>query len=103
MAYEEGDEVNFPMPLSKKWIGWGILGIVLIIILVSIFYTIGPEQVGVIKRWGRFVRTTEPGLHFKIPFAETVTKVRVKGSLALGLCEPGWKLYMRRVALKKSL
>ncbi len=78
MAYEEGDEVNFPMPLSKKWIGWGILGIVLIIILVSIFYTIGPEQVGVIKRWGRFVRTTEPGLHFKIPFAETVTKVRVR-------------------------
>jgi membrane protease subunit HflK len=78
MAYEEGDEVNFPMPLSKKWIGWGILGIVLIIILISIFYTVGPEQVGVIKRWGRFVRTTEPGLHFKIPFAETVTKVRVK-------------------------
>ncbi|MFQ6065912.1 MAG: FtsH protease activity modulator HflK [bacterium] len=78
MAYEEGDEVNFPMPVSRKWIGWGILGIVLIIILVSIFYTIGPEQVGVIKRWGRFVRTTEPGLHFKIPFAETVTKVRVR-------------------------
>ncbi len=77
MAYEE-DEVNFPMPVSRKWIGWGILGIVLIIILVSLFYTIGPEQVGVIKRWGRFVRTTEPGLHFKIPFAETVTKVRVR-------------------------
>ncbi|MFQ5835217.1 MAG: FtsH protease activity modulator HflK [bacterium] len=78
MAYEEGDEVNFPMPIPRKWIGWGILGIVLIIILVSIFYTVGPEQVGVIKRWGRFVRTTEPGLHFKIPFAETVNKVRVR-------------------------
>lgn len=78
MAYEEGDEVKFPMLLSKKTIGWGILGIVLIIILVSIFYTVGPEEVAVIKRWGRFVRTTEPGLHFKIPFAETATKVRVK-------------------------
>ena len=78
MAYEEGDEVKFPMPLSKKTIGWGILGIVVIIILISLFYTIGPEEVGVIKRWGRFVRTTEPGLHFKIPFAETVSKVKVK-------------------------
>ena len=78
MAYEEGDELKLPMPLSKKTIGWGILGIVVIIILISLFYTIGPEEVGVIKRWGRFVRTTEPGLHLKVPFAETVTKVKVK-------------------------
>jgi len=78
MAYEEGDEVNFPGPIPKKWIGWGIVGIILIIILVSIFYSVGPEQVGVVKRWGRYVRTTEPGLHLKLPFVESVTKVRVK-------------------------
>lgn len=78
MAYEEGNNVSFSMPVPKKWIGWGIVGIILIIILVSIFYSIGPEQVGVIKRWGAYARTTEPGLHLKLPFVESVTKVRVK-------------------------
>ena len=77
MAYEEG-EAKFPMPIPKKWIVRGIIGIILIVILVATFYSIGPEQVGIIKRWGAYVRTTEPGLHAKLPFAESVTKVRVK-------------------------
>lgn len=78
MAYEEGEEVNFPGSIPGKWIGWAVIGIILIIILVSTFYSIGPEEVGVIKRWGRYTRTTEPGLHVKLPFAESVTKVKVK-------------------------
>ncbi len=78
MAYEEG-ETRFVMPtIPKKWIVWGIVGIVIIVLLVATFYSIGPEQVGIIKRWGRYTRTTEPGLHAKLPFAESVTKVRVK-------------------------
>ncbi len=77
MTYEEG-ESNFPMPIPKKWIVRGIVGIIVIVVLVASFYSIGPEQVGIIKRWGRYVRTTEPGLHAKLPFAESVTKVRVK-------------------------
>lgn len=78
MAYEEG-EAKFPMPtIPKKWIVWGIIGIIIIVVLVATFYSIGPEQVGIIKRWGRYTRTTEPGLHAKLPFAESVTKVRVK-------------------------
>ncbi|KKL95375.1 hypothetical protein LCGC14_1855210 [marine sediment metagenome] len=78
MAYEEG-ETKFPVPtIPKKWIVRGIIGIIIIVVLVATFYSIGPEQVGVIKRWGRYVRTTEPGLHAKLPFAESVSKVRVK-------------------------
>lgn len=77
MAYEEG-EAKFPMPIPKKWIVRGIIGIIVIVVLVATFYSIGPEQVGVIKRWGRYTKTTEPGLHAKLPFAESVTKVRVK-------------------------
>ncbi len=77
MAYEEG-EVNFPGSIPGKWIGWGVVGIILIIILVSTLYSIGPEEVGVIKRWGRYTRTTEPGLHVKLPFVESITKVKVK-------------------------
>lgn len=78
MAYEEGQS-NFTMPtIPKKWIVWGIVAIIVIVVLVATFYSVGPEQVGVIKRWGRYIRTTEPGLHAKLPFAESVTKVRVK-------------------------
>lgn len=72
------DELGFPgISVPKKWIGLGIVGIIIIVILVSIFYSIGPEEVGVIRRFGRYVRTSEPGLHVKAPFVETLTKVRV--------------------------
>ena len=55
----------------------------LIIILVLIFlatglYTIDPEEVGVIQRFGKYTSTTTPGLHFKIPFGvDNLTKVKV--------------------------
>jgi membrane protease subunit HflK len=40
---------------------------------------VNPEEVGVIQRFGKYTRTTEPGLHFKIPFGvEALTKVPVK-------------------------
>lgn len=72
------DELGFPgISVPKKWIGLGIVGIIIIVILVSIFYSIGPEEVGVIRRFGRYVRAAEPGLHVKAPFVETLTKVRV--------------------------
>ncbi|TET65044.1 FtsH protease activity modulator HflK [Candidatus Aerophobetes bacterium] len=72
------DELGFPsIPIPKKWIGLGIVGIIIIVILASIFYSIGPEEVGVIRRFGRYVRASQPGLHLKAPFMETLTKVRV--------------------------
>lgn len=44
----------------------------------TLFYQIGPDEVGVVQRFGKFVRTTNPGLRFKIPFGvETVKKVKV--------------------------
>ena len=40
-------------------------------------YTVAPEETGVIQRFGRYVRVTGPGLHFKLPFGiETVSKVK---------------------------
>ena len=72
------DELGFPsIPINKKWIGLAIVGIIIIVVLVSTFYSVGPEELGVIRRFGRYARTSEPGLHVKAPFMETVTKVRV--------------------------
>ncbi|MFC1898479.1 FtsH protease activity modulator HflK [Candidatus Cloacimonadota bacterium] len=57
---------------------------IVIVLAIAIFiftglYTVDPEEVGVIQRFGKYVNTTEPGLHFKIPFGvDKLTKVRVK-------------------------
>jgi len=58
------------------------LGIITVLVLLSTtFYQVQPEAVGVVLRFGRYVRTTEPGLHVKVPFAEHVTKVPVQRQL----------------------
>ena len=43
------------------------------------WYTVGPEDVALVQRFGAYTRTTGPGLHFKLPFSiETVIRVRAK-------------------------
>jgi membrane protease subunit HflK len=42
------------------------------------FYTVPQNSQAVVQRFGEYTRTTESGLHFKIPFIEDVTKVPVK-------------------------
>jgi len=60
-------------------------GPLLILILValflgsSMFYTVGVDEVGVVQRFGKYVRTKQPGLNFKLPTGiEKVTKVKVR-------------------------
>ncbi|NOZ63935.1 MAG: FtsH protease activity modulator HflK, partial [Caldiserica bacterium] len=54
-----------------------VLFIILIIALKTSFYTIQPDEVGVVQRLGRFTKISQPGLHFKLPFSiERVTPVR---------------------------
>ena len=55
--------------------------IAVLLLLVTTFYQVQPEAVGVVLRFGRYVRTTEPGLHVKAPFAEQVIKVPVQRQL----------------------
>jgi membrane protease subunit HflK len=56
-----------------------ILLFVLIFLGTSTFYTVGVDEVGVVQRFGRYVRTSQPGLNFKLPSGiEKVTKVKVR-------------------------
>ena len=59
----------------------GAIALVVLVLLLGLFYQVQPEEVGVVTRFGRFVRITEPGLRFKLPLAETVTKVPVERQL----------------------
>jgi membrane protease subunit HflK len=36
--------------------------------LLTMIYTVQPEEQAVVKRFGAVVKTTSPGLHFKLPF-----------------------------------
>jgi membrane protease subunit HflK len=50
----------------------------------SLIENIGPEEVGVILRFGEYTRTVNPGLNYKLPFGiETVTAVPVERQLKL--------------------
>lgn len=59
--------------------GWIIILVVLLIYVgSSTFYTVAVDEVGVVQRFGRHVRTAQPGLRFKLPTGiEKVTKVPV--------------------------
>ena len=60
-----------------------LLVIVLVVVAFSgSFFTIDPEEVGIITRFGRYVREAPPGLNFKIPFGvEKLFKVAVQRQL----------------------
>jgi membrane protease subunit HflK len=67
--------------LKGKFRGfWAIIAIIVILIIISSsFYTIGVNQVGIVQRFGKYVRTTSPGLNFKLPWGiEKLTKVPVR-------------------------
>ncbi len=60
-------------------------GLLMVLILAALFfgssvvYTVKQDEVGVVQRFGKYVRTEEPGLNFKMPAGiERVTKVNVK-------------------------
>ena len=52
-----------------------------LVLLWGTAYTIQPEEVGVVLLFGEYQRTTNSGLHFKIPILERVEKVPVERQL----------------------
>ncbi len=70
---------NFFKELKNKASTVGIIVAVLVVVSVAFgsFYTVGPKELGVVRRFGKVVRTTNPGPHFKIPYVENVLKPEV--------------------------
>ena len=58
------------MPNAAQFRLIGIIAVVLIAIwaMFSVFYTVQPEERAVVKRFGKVIDITDPGLHFKLPF-----------------------------------
>jgi membrane protease subunit HflK len=68
--------------MPQNLVKYGVIGIFVLIFIFSSFFTISPEEVGVILRFGKFSHIAEPGLNFKIPFGiDALEKVPVQRQL----------------------
>lgn len=57
----------------------GLLLLVGVAILWTMFYTVEADEVAVVQRFGRYVRREDPGLHVRLPLGlETVRPVKVQ-------------------------
>lgn len=70
------------MLLRSGAVGLVVLAVVALLLLWTTFYTVTPEEVGVVLTFGRFSHVAEPGLHFKLPSPiQMVRKVPVQRQL----------------------
>lgn len=71
-----------PPRIPARTIGLAILAVFAIAILFTTWFTVDPEEAGLVLRFGRFARQTPSGLHLKLPFPiETVVKVPIERQL----------------------
>jgi membrane protease subunit HflK len=83
---------TFQMPhIPVRAIG-AIVAIILLIVLAwTSCYTVQAESEGVVLRFGKFLKTVDPGLHFKLPFGidhVTVLPTRRQLKLEFGFGTP---------------
>ena len=56
-----------------------IIGVVALAAVSSIFYQVEPDEEAVVLRLGKYTGTTQPGLHYKLPFGiDKVVKVKTR-------------------------
>ena len=89
-------DLNFNRP-SGRQIAAIFVGALLIVLLMAAlltsYYTVGAESEGVVLRFGKFFKTVEPGLHFKLPFGidvVTVLPTRRQLKLEFGFSTAGY-------------
>ncbi|PAY18082.1 FtsH protease activity modulator HflK [Rhodopirellula sp. SM50] len=76
----------------QPYAAWLIPAILLLALLFTSVYTVQAESQGVVLRFGRYVKTVDPGLRFKFPFGiDDVSIVPVKRQLKqeFGFGTPG--------------
>ena len=89
--------LNFNRPSAAQIAAAIVIGALLIVLLIAVlltsYYTVGAESEGVVLRFGKFFKTVEPGLHFKLPLgidAVTVLPIRRQLKLEFGFSTAGY-------------
>lgn len=81
--------IDFGRGRGPRWdripwrsLGWLLLALPIGALSLTTAFTVDPEEQGVVLRFGRYDRTVEPGLHFKLPSPiESVWKVPTQRQL----------------------
>ncbi|MFC1632238.1 FtsH protease activity modulator HflK [Candidatus Omnitrophota bacterium] len=62
-----------------KFLPLAIPLVLLLVVVMGTIYSIGPDELGVAQRFGRYAYITSPGLHVKVPFGiDKVTPIKVR-------------------------
>jgi modulator of FtsH protease HflK len=77
------------------WTAIAVVAVALFIVagVLTSYYTVEAESEGVVLRFGKFLSTVQPGLHFKIPFGVDeviVLPTRRQLKLEFGFATPGY-------------
>lgn len=84
--------LNLPKP-PMRLIGVVLVVVALLIIAWTSYYTVAAESEGVVLRFGKFLKTVNPGLHFKLPLGideVTVLPTRRQLKIEFGFFTSGY-------------
>src|ERR1700726_1601394 len=85
-------QLNLPRP-PFRLIAIIAVAVALFVLLWSSYYTVEAESEGVVLRFGKFLKTVEPGLHFKLPLGidqVSVLPTRRQLKLEFGFFTPNY-------------
>ena len=66
------------MHLAKKIVPAVIVAFFVLATVLGGFYTIEQGDRGVLLRWGKVIEVADSGLHFKLPFVDTIHKMTIR-------------------------
>ncbi len=66
------------MDKNGLYLKYGLIAVFVLILLASTLFQVQPEEVGIITRFGKYVRKVESGLNMKVPIIERLYKVAVE-------------------------
>lgn len=87
---QSGEQISY----FGKWVPTLIILFLLAFFALTSFYSIDQGEVGIIRRFGKYLETTPPGLHWKLPFnIDRLDKVKIervfKEEFGFRTLEPG--------------
>ena len=103
----EFPKINLP-PIKPGNIALIIAGVLVLWLGTGIFFLVGPDEQGVLLRFGEYNRTADPGLNFKFPAPiERVLKAKVtsvrREEIGFRISDPGPPARYRDVPLESLM